>query len=187
MSLESLIGAITALVTSLSPEQAREHVEAAMAAATTEFPAELLLGIAYVESHYDPRALSRKECEGVDPGSCTRKTGLWLKTTKPPKARPSWYCGPMQTGGYVPWRECQKMRTDIAYAYAMGVQHLQDWHNDKRCAHLTDAARLNCALAGYNGGNDAVANYKTSRYARWVRIQQQRIVRFAARSTEPET
>jgi len=187
MTLETLIAALVAMVTHLPADQARIHADAAMAASIEyQLPADLLLSIAYVESRYDPRALSRRECETEDPESCTRKTGVWTKATKPPKARPSWYCGPMQTGGYVPWSECQKMRTDVTYAYAVGAQHLQAWRNDKRCARLPDDARLNCALAGYNGGNDAVANYKTSRYARWVLLQRSRIVKFATYAAQKQ-
>jgi len=180
--LEPLIFAITALVTSLSPEQAREHVEAATAAATEQTPVELLLSIAFIESRYDPRALSRNECESADPESCTRKTGVWPRAARPPKARPSWYCGPMQTGGYVPWDECQRMRTDVAYAYGVGAAHLQAWLDDKRCARLPVDDRLRCALAGYNGGNQALTNYKTSRYTNWVLTIRSRIVRNAARA-----
>lgn len=183
MTLETLIAALVAMVTNLPAERARVHVDAAMtAAAEHQLPVELLLGIAYVESRYDSRALSRKECETDDPDSCTRKTGIWPKATRPPKARPSWFCGAMQTGGYVPWAECQKMRTDVAYAYQIGAQHLQAWLDDKRCARLADDARLRCALAGYNGGNAGVAAYKNSKYARWVLLQRDRVVRFAERA-----
>jgi len=184
MILEPLITAITALVLSLSPNQAREHVEAATAVATTEFPVELLLSVAYIESRYNPRALSRIECTIADPENCARKTGVWPKSTQPPNVKPktSWYCGPMQTGGYVPWNVCQKMRTDIAYAYAVGAAHLQEWFDDKRCVRLSEDDRLRCALAGYNGGNAALTNYKTSKYARWVLTIRTRILRNAARA-----
>jgi hypothetical protein len=182
MLIEPLIVAITALVTSLSPERAREHVEAATAAATAQLPAELLLSIAYVESRYDPRALSRIECETPDPESCVRKTGVWPKATKPPRARPSWYCGPMQTGGYVPWDECQRMRTDVTYAYSVGVRELTRWLDDRRCARLSTDDRLRCALAGYNGGNAAVVDYQSSRYARWVLSIRARVEHNAARA-----
>lgn len=181
MLLEPLIVAITALVTSLSPEQARTHVEAAIAASTAQVPADLLLSIAYIESRYDARALSRRECETAAPESCVRKTGVWPKATKPPQARPSWFCGPMQTGGYVSWDECQKMRTDVAYAYSVGVHELTKWLDDRRCARLGDD-RLRCALAGYNGGNAAVADYKSSKYARWVLTIRARVARYVARA-----
>lgn len=180
MSVEGLVAAIISL-SSVPVGRAQVHAEAAEAAALAHnIPVEVLLGIAYVESRYDPRALSRKECESEDPESCTRKTGIWPKDTKPPKARPSWYCGPMQTGGYVSWDECQRMRTDVAYAYETGAAHLQAWLDDKRCAKLDADPRLRCALAGYNGGNQALASYKTSKYANWVLALSARISARAA-------
>lgn len=193
MTLESLIAAITLMVSSLPPNQARVHVEAASSAATQQpqLSVELLLAIAYVESRYDPRALSRVECETVDPTSCVRKTGIWPKATKPPKARPSWYCGPMQSGGYVPWAECQKMRDDVAYGYNAGAAGLVAWMDDKRCARLGTDDRLRCALAGYNGGNAAIASYRTNKYAGWVLLMRDRIIKFAQHATQkvqkPET
>ena len=187
MTIETFVAALISMVSPLPQDQARLHVEAATAVATADFPVELLLGIAYVESRYDPRALSRRECETTDPANCTRKTGIWPKATRPPKAQPSWFCGPMQTGGYVPWSECQKMRTDVTYAYRVGEQHLQAWFDDKRCARLSFDDRLTCALAGYNGGNGAVAGYKTSKYARWVLFQRDRITKFAAYAAQKQT
>jgi hypothetical protein len=180
MTLESLIAAVIALASNVPTDQARIHVEAANTAATEHaLPVELLLAMAYVESRYDQRALSRMECETADRASCVRKTGIWPKATKPSKARPSWYCGPMQTGGYVPWAECQKMREDVTYGYGAGAAHLQAWLDDKRCARLKDAPRLRCALAGYNGGNDALANAATNKYANWVLFQRDRVLKFA--------
>ena len=180
MTLEALIAALIAMSSQLPPEQARAHVEAATAAAIEhELPVELLLGIAYVESRYDERALSRMECATADRTSCVRKTGIWPHATKPPKARPSWYCGPMQSGGYVPWAECQKMRDDVTYGYQAGTKGLVAWMNDSRCRRLGADAQLHCALAGYNGGNAALAAYQTNKYANWVLFQRDRIVKFA--------
>lgn len=183
MTPEHLIAALVAMVTGLPVDQARTNAEAAItAAAEYELDPELLLGIAYVESRYDSRALSRRECEPDDPESCTRVTGLWLKATKPPKARPSWYCGPMQAGGYVPWSECQHMRDDFAYGYHVGAHELSLWLNDRRCKQHSADDQLLCALAGYNGGNQALASFKTSKYAHWVLLQRNRIIRFAERA-----
>ncbi len=183
MTLEALIAAITALVSYLPPERAREHVDAALTvAAETKLPVELLLGVAYVESRYDQRALSRIECEPDDPESCVRKTGAWHKATKPPRAKPSWFCGPLQSGGNVAWAECQRMRSDVLYGYRAGARELHAWLDDKRCARLDAVARLRCALAGYNGGNASVATYKTSRYANWVFALRDRIVFNATRA-----
>jgi hypothetical protein len=180
MTLEALIAAIVAMSFKLPPEQARVHVEAATAAAIEHaLPVELLLSIAYVESRYDARALSRMECATKDSASCKRKTGVWPYATKPPKARPSWYCGPMQSGGYVSWAECQKMRDDVTYGYQAGTKGLVAWMNDSRCRRLGVDAQLRCALAGYNGGNAALATYQTNKYAGWILLTRDRIVKFA--------
>lgn len=177
MSLEALIAAIVALTFHLPMDKARIHVEAAQrAAAEYKLPAELLLGIALVESRFDERALSRLECDGDD---CKRKTGVWPRATRPPKARPSWFCGPMQTGGNVSWAECQKMRTDVDYGYRVGAKELTIWMDDKTCRGLPDGDRLRCALAGYNGGYAGAANYKRLKYVSWVLLMRDRIVKFA--------
>lgn len=177
MSLEALIAAIIALTSQLPAGKARIHVEAAQAAAAEyKLPVELLLGIAFVESRFDERALSRLECDGDD---CTRKTGVWPRATRPPKARPSWFCGPMQTGGNVSWKECQRMRTDVAYGYQVGARELVVWMNDKQCRAKTDDERLRCALAGYNAGYAGAANYKRLKYVPWVLLQRDRVVKFA--------
>lgn len=189
MSLEGLIAAIVAMSFRLPVEQARIHVEAAAAASTPDLPIELLLGVAYVESRFDQRALSRLECE--TPDACVRKTGVWLRATKPPKARRSWYCGPMQTGGYVSWDECQRMRTDVAYGYTSGVKELTTWMNDPHCSKLSDNDRIRCALAGHNGGYASAKNFHKSKYVVWVFLARDRIVRFAefaeTRATKPQT
>lgn len=168
------------MVTGLSADQARANARAAIEAATDRVPVELLLGVAYVESRYNPEALSRMECS-TDLQNCVRKTGIWPKTVKPPKARPSWFCGPLQTGGWISWSECQKMRSDVGYAYQVGVRELSAWLDDRRCARLNSAARLRCALTGYNGGNAAVAAHRStgyrSKYARFVLWQRDRITR----------
>jgi len=177
MSIEALIAAIVALTFHLPADKARIHVEAAQrAAAEYKLPTELLLGIAHVESRFDERALSRLECEGDD---CKRKTGVWPRATRPPNARPSWFCGPMQTGGNVWWAECQKMRTDVDYGYRIGAKELTVWMDDKRCRDLSDSDRLRCALAGYNGGYAGVANYRNLKYVSWVLLTRDRIVKFA--------
>lgn len=188
MTLEALIAAIIAISFQLPPDQARIHVEAATAAAAeykldelgVDDPVTLLLGVAYVESRFDQRALSRLECESDDPASCTRKTGVWAPAKPPPKARPSWYCGPLQAGGYVSWAECQRMRTDVAYGYRAGAKELATWLNDKRCRDREGSGRLRCALAGHAAGNAGVANVATIKYVDWVLLARERIVKFAA-------
>lgn len=180
MTLETFVAAVIAMASHVPADRARAHVEAAITAATEySFPVELVLAMAYVESRFDERALSRMECETKDRASCVRKTGIWPKATKPPKAQPSWYCGPMQAGGWVPWAECQKLREDVAYGYGIGARELTAWMDDSRCRNLKDEKRLRCALAGYNGGNAALANAATNKYANWVLFQRDRVLKFA--------
>ena len=188
MTVEAFIVALLTMVSSTSSDQARANVDGAMAAAVKhpQLSVELLLGVAYVESRFDPRALSRIECETDDPKSCTRKTGVWPRTTKPPKARPSWYCGPLQSGGYVSWEECQKMRADVVYGYEAGARELTIWLDDKRCKSLPDDDRLRCALAGHNAGNAGVASYKTLAYVDWVFAARDRVFQFARYAEQKE-
>jgi hypothetical protein len=187
MTLEAFVTALVAMSFHLPPEQARVHVKAAIAAAAehdfaaldVDDPVTLLLSVAYVESAFNVRALSRLECETADPASCTRETGVWVSATMPPKARPSWYCGPMQTGGYVAWAECQRMRADVAYGYSAGAKELMIWMRDPHCRNLESDRRLRCALAGYNAGYAGVQQAATLKYVDWVLLTRDRIVKFA--------
>lgn len=52
---------LQAAVPSLDMETAYAHIEAAEAVATDQLSVELLLGIAFIESRFDPTALSRVE------------------------------------------------------------------------------------------------------------------------------
>ena len=54
----------------LPPDAAYAHAEAAAVAASDQVPPELLLGIAFVESRFDPTAVSRVE------GRTRRNTSL---------------------------------------------------------------------------------------------------------------
>lgn len=182
MTIESFIVAILAVTGSAAPHtpsHARVHAEGAQAAATNNFPVEVLLGTAYVESRFYQQALSRLECESADPKSCVRKTGVWASHVPPPTARPDWYCGPLQTGGWVTWAECQRMRTDVPYGYQQGVRELTKWWNDPACARLSDDDRLRCTLAGHNAGYAGAASYKTLPYVVDVLKARDRIVKFA--------
>jgi hypothetical protein len=129
----------------LPPETAYAHAQAANIAATEQVPAELLLGIAFVESRYDPTAISRVE-GGV------RKTGPYLSTSAPAGLNrgASLYCGPLQT--FAPsWSACIAMRKlDVAYAAA--AAELGQWLRDRRVQGNTTRA-----LAGHGCGNFGVA------------------------------
>lgn len=143
---------LTAAVPWLPPEVAYAHAEAAAAAATDQLPAELLLGMAFVESRFDPTALSRVEGH-------TRRTGRYASTT-PPAAldrKASLFCGPLQT--YAPtWSTCIAMR-DLRTAYRAGVVELSQWLRDRRVHGSTTRA-----LAGHGCGNFGVLTGQCNGY-----------------------
>src|SRR5262245_12281021 len=95
---------LSTAVPSLPPEVAYAHAEAASDAATEQVPAELLLGIAFVESRFDPTAVSSVEGR-------TRKTGHYASSAAPASLdrRSALYCGPLQTYA-TSWSTCMSMR-----------------------------------------------------------------------------
>jgi len=135
---------LTAAVPSLPPEVAYDHAAAAVAAETDQVAAELLLGIAFVESRFDPTAVSRVEGR-------TRKTGSYPTTEAPAQLdrRASLFCGPLQTYAGS-WSVCVGMR-ELSTAYAAGAGELQQWLHDPRVRGSTVRA-----LAGHGCGNFGV-------------------------------
>jgi len=128
----------------LEPQVIYDHVEAAQAASTDQLPSELLLGIAFIESRFDPMAVSRVEGR-------TRRTGRYPWTTAPPQLDrgASLYCGPLQT--YAPsWSSCLRMR-DLRTAYAAAAAELSQWLRDRRVR-----GNVSRALAGHGCGNHGV-------------------------------
>lgn len=149
----------------LDPVTAQANVDAAlMASEATGVDPVLLLGMAYVESRFNPYSLSRIQCKGK---RCKRVTGAWLGDDPPPGARPTWYCGVLQTGGAVPWEECLRLR-DLDAAYLSGAQHLVEWQGMSPCAKQRKEVRLDCALRGYNGGWWSI-RHRAAVYVRLVR------------------
>lgn len=136
----------------LSAEAAYDHATAAIAAATDEVTAELLLGIAFVESRFDPTAVS-----WVERGR--RRGGRFPSITAPAHIDPhtSLYCGPLQTFARS-WRACRGMR-DLRTAYAAGAAELGQWLRDRRVRGNT--AR---ALAGHGCGNHGVTTGRCNGY-----------------------
>jgi hypothetical protein len=129
----------------LDIQAACAHIEAAEAAATDGVSAELLLGIAFVESRFDATATSRVEGR-------VRRTGPYPSTAAPAQLdrRASLYCGPMQTYAES-WARCMAMR-DLPTAYAAGAAELAIWLRDRRVRG--DITR---ALAGHGCGNFGVS------------------------------
>lgn len=147
---------LSAAVPWLPPEVAYAHAEAASDAATEQVPAELLLGIAFVESRFDPTAVSRVE-------GGTRKTGHYASSAAPASLdrRSALYCGPLQT--YAPsWSACMAMR-DLGTGYTAAVAELTQWLRDRRVHGSTSRA-----LAGHGCGNHGVVTGECNGYPRRV-------------------
>jgi hypothetical protein len=143
---------MTSAVPSLPPEVAYAHAAAATAAATAEIPAELLLGIAFIESRFDPTAVSRVEGR-------TRRTGSYASIAAPAglDRRASLFCGPLQTYASS-WSACIAMR-DLRTGYAAAVAELTQWLRDRRVHGSTMRA-----LAGHGCGNFGVATGQCNGY-----------------------
>lgn len=147
---------LSAAVPSLPPDVAYAHAAAATAAATAQIPAELLLGIAFVESRFDPTAVSRVEGH-------TRKTGRYASTEAPPglDRRAALYCGPLQTYA-ASWTGCMAMR-DLATGYTAAAAELTQWLRDRRVHGSTTRA-----LAGHGCGNYGVVTGQCNGYPQRV-------------------
>lgn len=133
-----------ATVPSLSLPAAYAHVEAAEAVASEQLPIELLLAVAFVESRFDPTAVSRVQGR-------TRRTGRYPSTEVPAHLNPhaSLFCGPLQTFASS-WSTCLGMR-DLKTAYTAGAVELGDWLRDRRVR-----GNVTRALAGHGCGNYGV-------------------------------
>jgi hypothetical protein len=143
---------LQAAVPWLPPEVAYDHAAAAAAAETDQVAAELLLGVAFVESRFDPTAVSRVEGH-------TRRTGSYRTTDAPAQLdrRASLFCGPLQTYAGS-WSACVRMR-ELPAAYAAGAAELQQWLRDPRVRGSTVRA-----LAGHGCGNFGVTTGRCNGY-----------------------
>ncbi len=136
-----LVLRLQAATPALDAQTAYTHVAAAEAAASAQVPTEILLGMAFVESRFDPTAVSRVQA-GV------RRTGRYPSRERPARLdrRASLYCGPLQTLASS-WSACLGLR-DVPTAYAAGAAELTSWLRDRRVRG--DVSR---ALAGHGCGN----------------------------------
>ena len=145
----------------LTVETAKKQLVAARVAGFTyDVPADLLIGVARVESSYDPSSTSRL-VNGV------RTTGMW------PSRRPGkgfsgpYFCGNLQTMAGMSWRRCLAMR-DPAVGYMAGAQEIASWLKRSRGDVALALAGHCCGNAGFEArrhGRATVAN----RYVRKVR------------------
>lgn len=132
---------LQAAVPWLAPDVAYTHAAAATTAESAQIPAELLLGIAFVESRFDATAVSRVE-------GGRRLTGRYLPTTAPARLDPrgSLFCGPLQTFASS-WSNCVQMR-NLDAGYAAATTEIGQWLRDPRVHGNTVRA-----LAGHGCGN----------------------------------
>jgi len=142
--------------------RASQHARAALAAAQgTEVDPFLLLGMAYIESRYDRRAVSRLECDDPrDRATCSRVASLWKRRSKPRSFAPPYFCGVLQVGGWISWRGCMDRVDDLEANYREAALHLQRWLEQPICKRR-GAGRLRCALLGYGGGYKLIAGGST--------------------------
>lgn len=162
-----------------NPGTATEHAHAAIFASTlTGVDAEILLGMAYVESRFYRRVVSRKECRA---GVCQRKGGFWRSHKKPWYFRGPYFCGSLQTGGKISWAACQHRMANLPFAYLEAALHLNKWRAQSICARRRTAdARLRCAMLGYGGGHKLIA-LADSGYRAGSTTYPVRCLRFAKR------
>lgn len=148
----------------LDAEAVHAHVAAAQAAETDQVSSELLLGMAFVESRYDPTAVSRVEGR-------TRRTGRYPSTEPPAhlNRHASLYCGPLQT--FAPsWQACVGMRR-LDTAYAAATLEIEGWLRDRR-VHGNMAR----ALSGHGCGNFGVRTGSCNGYAMRVRMMERKFL-----------
>lgn len=138
LTLHSLAGAAHEQApTYLNTPTAVAHALAAQIAATDEVPAEVLLGMAFVESRYQPRAVSR-----LDRGR--RIVGVPTWTDPPDAVSGPYFCGVVQVEAGRSWRRCKEFQ-NIFVAYRTAVQELTLWI---RYSH----GNIENALGGYGCG-----------------------------------
>lgn len=130
----------------LTKDSALLHVAAAKSAETNIVSKELLLSMAYSESRYNPRSVSRVE-DGVRKGNIPK----W--TTPPKNVTGPYFCGVTQVMARMSWKRCVEFQ-DIFLAYRTAAHELGKWFNDPYCRKADE--RMRCALFGYGGGYPAI-------------------------------
>ncbi len=118
-----------------SEAQAAAHIEAAQLAATPAVPLDLLLAIAYIETHHAADSVSVL---------INGRRSIGRRSTARPRGRlASIHCGATQATAKT-WAECVALR-DLGKSYAATVVSLERWLGHTR-------GNLGRALAGYGCG-----------------------------------
>lgn len=139
--------------TYLTADTAMLHAVAAKMAATPQVSADLLIGMAWVESRYYPTATSRLE-NGV------RVVGIPKWTDPPAYVTGPFFCGVTQAEAEYSWARCIELR-NIFTVYQTTAIELGKWFRSPSCTSADDL--LQCVLWGYGGGHPAI-EAKTSTY-----------------------
>ncbi len=183
--------AIMDIAYKLSRTEAKIHVAAARKAGEKYgYEPEFLLAQAYRESSYRRTSLSYRKCP---PGEkCKRTMTYWKHKRRPKYAKTSWYCGVMQVGGYVSWKQCRRLMQNVELNYMTGAKHLKEWETkyiskDRTCAKYKVGTRdaRTCALYGYVGGFKSL-KYKRSKYPARIYRTEQKILRLVAAAKAKE-
>jgi hypothetical protein len=186
-----LENAIIDIAHKLSRKDAKIHVAAARKAGEKYgYEPEFLLAQAFRESSYRRTSLSYRKCP---PGEkCKRTMTYWRHRNRPKYAKTSWYCGVMQVGGYVSWKQCRRLMMDVELNYMTGAKHLKEWETkyiskDRTCKKYKVGTRdaRTCALYGYVGGFKSL-KYKRSKYPGRIYRTEKKILRLVAASKVKE-
>lgn len=140
-----------------------ESVAGAEAAAVDDIPVDVLLGIAFVESDFNPKSVSRIQ-------SGKRTTGILQSSSKPKNTTGTYFCGVTQATA-VTWSDCIDLQAPDK-AFQKTVNEIHNWMESPYCH--SKKRKLECALSGYGYGN-AGAKKGTSPYARNVLYQAGRL------------
>lgn len=138
----------------LTLHAAEVHVLIATNVATADMPADILLGMSFVESRHQPNAVSR-----VEGGK--RLTGVPRWTYPPKGVTGPYFCGVTQASAGMSWKKCVELQ-DLFVAYVTTVEEMEKWL--KVCK-----GNLHCALTGYNAGFPGIK--QGTPYAGWVKYR----------------
>jgi len=168
----ALVLRLQAATPALDVQAACAHVMAAHAAASGPLTTELLLGVAFVESRFDPTAVSRVEGH-------TRITGHYPSRVPPARLdrRASLFCGPLQAYA-ASWSRCLQMR-DLRTGYEAATRELQRWLRDRKVHG--DVVR---ALAGHGCGNRGILTGNCNGYPSRV-LAMERMFRLGTGRARP--
>jgi hypothetical protein len=126
----------------LSKEAAYVNSMSAVWAESSEIKAELLLGLAWVESRYTPEATSRVK-------GAIRSTGVPQWKYPPSDVHGPYFCGVTQVQAGTSWGKCLQLRSPVV-AYVTAVNELTVWL--RACRRVKADDYTQCMLLGHGGG-----------------------------------